>query len=260
LEAAVSIDPNWWASYFGEDWLLINSSFPPDRAVEEIDALVEYLGLSSDTRVLDLACGTGRHSIELARRRIPVLGLDYSEPSLERARQAAGAEGLEIQFVRGDMRALQFDAEFDVVINLFSAFGYFDDPADDERTIAGVARALRPGGRFALETINPYSLMSRFQPQGWSELPDGTVMVEERRLDLRRGRSEATWTLVHPDGSRSTLEHSIRLYTPVELEAMFRRKGMFLDALLDAREGTDLTQDAFRMLVIAAKDGDSPVE
>jgi len=256
----MSVGPNWWASFFGEDWLLISSPFPPERTAEETDALVEHLRLSPDTRVLDLACGAGRHSLELARRGIPVLGLDYSEPSLERARQAADAEGLEIEFVHGDMRALQFDDEFDVVVNLFSAFGYFDDAADDERTIAGVARALHPRGRFALETINPYALMTRFEPKGWTELPDGTVLIEERQLDLRRGRSKGTWTLIRPDGSRSTLDHTMRLYTPAELETMFVSTGMSLVALLDAREGTELTRESFRMLAIAAKDDGPSVE
>ena len=90
------------------------------------------------------------------------------------------------------MRRIEFDAEFDAVINMFTAFGYFADEAENRLVLERVAAALAPGGAFLLETINPVSVFPRFEARGWHELSDGTVMLEERFYDAARGRFETT--------------------------------------------------------------------
>jgi SAM-dependent methyltransferase len=152
------------------------------------------------------------------------------------------------------MRALSFKDEFDAVVNLGSSFGYADDPADDEKTLSGIARALRPGGRFALETINPYGLLGGFKAEDRSERPDGSSLIQERWVDIRRGRIETIWTIAGPDGSESKLESSLRLYTAPELEAMLLRAGLSLTALLNPRNGSELTRDSLRMMLISKRD------
>lgn len=247
------VAPDWSESFFGDEWLLIAAASPPSRIQQDVDVLVDRLDLHAKTRVLDLACGRGWHSLELARRRIPVVGLDFSEPSLVHARTSAAESGLDVTFLKGDMRALSFEAEFDAVVNLGSSFGYADDPGDDEKTLSGIARALREGGGFALETINPYALLGGFQPEDRSELRDGSILLQERRIDVRRGRIEDTWTIVRPDGSESTLESSMRLYTVPEIEAMLVRAGFSLTAVVNPRGG-ELTRDSIRMMLISTRD------
>jgi len=128
VESPLSVDPNWWKSFFGDDYLLITREARPrsESPAGMVDFLVERLELGPDKRVLDLACGHGRHALELARRGVPVVGLDYSEPALALARATVEAEGLEAESVHGDMRELPFaDESFDAVANFFTAFGYF---------------------------------------------------------------------------------------------------------------------------------------
>jgi SAM-dependent methyltransferase len=188
--------------------------------------VVERLALEPGARILDLACGHGRHALELARRGFRVTGLDLSEPSLAEARETAAAAGVKLELVHGDMRELPWEREFDAVLNLFTAFGYFADRADDERVLAQVERALRPGGSFLLDVVSLFVLARGFQPRHWEELDDGRTMLDDRTYDQLTGRSNVTWTFVGPGGARSELRHSLRIYTLPELHAMLASAGL----------------------------------
>ena len=261
MGAALTVDPRWWASFFDEDWLLIARQAPPERAAQMVDFAVEQLGLDEGTRVLDLACGHGRHSLELARRGIPVVGLDHSEPALALARAAALSEELAAEFVRGDMRDLPFgDGEFAAVINLFTSFGYFEDELDDERVLGEVARLLGPTGRFLLDTINAPWLFRNFRERMWRELEDEAVLLEEHSYDLVAGRNEARWTLIRPDGTRGELAHSLRIYTAPELVAMLSRAGLVHTATYGDFEAGECTPETHRLILVAAKEATTPVE
>ena len=181
------------------------------------------------------------------------MGLDYSEPSLAIARANAEAAGLDVEVVRGDMRELPFtDDSFTAVLNLFTAFGYFAEESDDERVLAEVARVLRPGGTLLLDLLSPPGLFPRYAERLWSELPGDTVFLQEHRYDAVRGRNEAHWTLIHPDGTRGVLEHSLRLYTLPELIPMLARAGLRFSAAFGDFEGADYDRESRRMIVVAA--------
>ena len=97
-----------------------------DVTAEEIDQIVTLLGLEKGAKILDLCCGIGRHSLELARRGYSIVGVDLTEEYLAKARKQAESEGLNIEFVRNDMRRFCQIESFDAVINMFTAFGYFE--------------------------------------------------------------------------------------------------------------------------------------
>ena len=218
-----------------------------------VDFAVEKPELDGGSRVLDLGCGTGRHTLELARRGIRAAGLDYSEPSLAVAREASAAEGLDVELVHGDMRELPFaDRSFDAVVNFFTAFGYFDDEADDERVLREVARVLRPGGRLLIDLLSPPGLFPRYADKLWARLPGDILFLQEHRYDAVSGRNEARWTLVHPDGRRSILEHSLRLYTLPELIVVMRRAGLDFAAAFGDFQGADYDRESRRMIVVAS--------
>jgi cyclopropane fatty-acyl-phospholipid synthase-like methyltransferase len=207
---------------------------------QQVEFIVDALGLGEGARVLDLACGRGRISIGLAKRGVRVTGLDLSPRSLELAQADADAAGVEIDFVRQDMRELDAEGEFDAVVNVFTSFGYFPTQAEDERVLANVARSLVPGGRFLLEMVNTIAIAKQFVEADWDELEDGTLWLQRRRYDQLTGRHEATWTFVRPDGSRSELRHSLRGYTPAELVAMLERAGLELDGSWGSWDGDEL--------------------
>jgi SAM-dependent methyltransferase len=247
-----AVDPRWYESFFGEDYLAV-APRDPERTAAEVDFVVEQLALEPGARVLDLACGHGRHALELARRGFRVSGLDLSEPSLTLARQTAAGEGLELELVHGDMRDPPWKDEFDAVLNLFTAFGYFAEEADDQRVLDAAARVLRPGGSLLLDVLSLFVLVRGFQPRGWQELDDGRVMLEERTYDQLSGRSSATWTLLAPGGERTELRHSLRVYTLPEVRAMLEQAGLEPLAAWGSWDGHDYGFESRRLIVHARK-------
>lgn len=244
----MSVDPRWYESFFETDeWLLLATSRDPARTAEEAAFVASRLPPGG--RVLDLACGTGRVSIPLAQQGFEVSGLDISDRVLEVAR----AEGPGLDFRRGDMRELPWEDEsFDGVINVWTAFGYFDTQAEDERVLAEVVRVLRPGGVFLLETVNQAKLIREFQHQGWQELANGTLMLENRTHDLATGRSQAFWTFVK-DGEKRELSFDHRLYTAAEYGELLRRAGFAEVEFLGGSDGSELTLTS-RLQIVARKD------
>jgi 2-polyprenyl-3-methyl-5-hydroxy-6-metoxy-1,4-benzoquinol methylase len=223
-----AVPDDWYAGFFEDDWLDYLALGDPARNDEQVEFLVERLGLDTGTRVLDLACGRGRIAIPLARRGCRVTGIDLSPRSLKLARRDADAAGVELKLIQADMRELAAVETFDVVLNLFSSFGYFADATDDDGVVAAVARALVPDGAFFIDTVNPLALARIFTPVEIEEFDDGTLLLERRSFDYLRGRIDANWLFVHRDGTRRLQRHSLRAYTPAELVAMFGRHGLEL--------------------------------
>jgi 2-polyprenyl-3-methyl-5-hydroxy-6-metoxy-1,4-benzoquinol methylase len=248
----VEVDPRWYEDFFDERYLAVAPN-DPDRTTREVDFVVEQLGLEPGAEVLDLACGHGRHSVELARRGLRVTGLDASEPSLARAREAAAEAGVEVEWVHADMREVDERDRYDAVVNSFTAFGYFEEEADDTRVVGSVARALKPGGAFLIDLINQAALLGGFRPQSWQELEDGTLFLEDREYDLRHGRTLAHWLFIRPDGSRAELRHSLRVYAYHELARLLADAGLEVDGAWGGFDGAELTRDTWRLIVRARR-------
>jgi len=247
-------DPDWFEGFFDADYLqFVADRYPPEATAAEVDGLVEALGLGPGSRVLDLACGHGRHSVELARRGCVVTGVDLSGPSLELASARAREAGVEVRFELEDMRRIGFEGEFDAAINMFTAFGYFED--DENRLVLErVAAALVPGGAFVIEIVNPVAVFARFEARGWHTLSDGTVMLEERAYDVPRGRFETCWTYVR-GGERRERRFSHRAYTAPELAAMASAAGLVVERMWGGLDGSELEMGSRRIVMLARKPG-----
>jgi 2-polyprenyl-3-methyl-5-hydroxy-6-metoxy-1,4-benzoquinol methylase len=235
------IPDDWFDGLFESEWLdYLALGQSPEWTEHTIAFLVEQLDLQEGTRVLDLACGRGRISIPLAQRGCRVTGLDLSPRSLEIARRDAEAAGVELELVHRDMRDLDAVAAYDVVLNLFTSFGYFQEDGENERVLHAVARALVPGGAFLIDTLNPITLAPRFKARDWSEHEGGVTLLERHAWDYLPGRVETTWTFVHPDGARNELRFSVRAYTAPELVAMLGGAGLDVDGAWGYWDGSEL--------------------
>ncbi len=224
------------------------------NAPPEIDGVVALLGLEKGARVLDLCCGIGRHSLELARRGFRVTGVDLMEAYLDRAGEEARKEGLEIEFVRQDMRTFRRAAAFDYTVNLFTSFGYFQDPGDDRMVLENVFDSLRPGGGFVIDLMGKEVLAERFQERDWSWLGDEEVLfLEERKLTGNWGWIENRWILLKGT-ERREFRISHRLYSAVELIALLTGCGFE-----DVRAYGDLSGEPYdhnaKRLVVVGKRG-----
>jgi ubiquinone/menaquinone biosynthesis C-methylase UbiE len=244
----------WYVCFFGHDYFqLYEEMLPPERAVQEAVHIVDRLALPTGSAILDLCCGHGRHSIELAKLGYRVTGLDLSEVFLERARRDAEAAGVDVRWVQSDMRHIPFEAEFDAVINMFTAFAYLETKAEDQKVLDGVNRALKPGGVFLIENVLRESIMRRFMPYEVSRLAGDIVATHEREFDLRTSRLNDRVTLFHPGGARTEYYTSMRFYTLTELEEMLNAAGLVVDGYWGGLDGGELHLDSFRLVVRAHK-------
>jgi SAM-dependent methyltransferase len=246
----VDVTAHWTDDFFDDPYTELHP-FPDAKHTDaEVEALVRLLP-AQPARLLDVACGQGRHAIRLAGRGYDVVGIDTSPEFLAMARASTDAD---IQFIEQDMRHLAFETEFDAALSLFSAWGYFDD-AQNQQVLARIAHALRPGGRFVMEVVHRDWLMTVFTAKDWIELGDGSFVVVERVFDPITGTNEVTHRWRTPTGEQRERQHQIRIYTATELDHMLRAVGLTPVAWHNGFSLQPFTTGSSRLLVVAERSG-----
>lgn len=235
----------WFEHWFGEEYLDL---YPhrDDRDAERAVALLETHGFVRRGQcVLDLACGAGRHAAALARRGARVVGLDLSLPLLLRAARRTG-----VPLVRADMRRLPLrEAAFQVVVNLFTSFGYFEQDEQHAAVLREVARVLARGGVFALDFLNAAAVRSALVP-----FEEGTVgdrlVAQERRLS---GDGRFVLKTIHlAEEGRSYMER-VRLFEREELERMLSTGGLEPCAAFGDYDGGPYSRSSPRLILVARR-------
>jgi len=236
----------WFEQWFGEAYLRLyphRDDEDAGAAVALLDGLVPLAG----RRVLDLACGPGRHAAQLVARGARVVGLDLSLPLLARARMRTHGT---VPMVRADMRQLPFGAgRFDVVVNLFTSFGYFADDAQHQGVITDAAALLRPGGAFVLDFFNAAAVREELVPREDRVVGSQHVVIQ-RRIDPA-GRHVIKEMQLLDDG-RSFVER-VRLYTGGELAALMRAAGLAVRHQFGDYDGSPFTDAAPRAILIGIR-------
>lgn len=243
--------PFWWRPHFDDK----SGLRPAALLKQQVDGLERFLQLEPRSRVLDLACGSGRQTLELARRGHRVLGIDPVEPALAEARQAARAERLNVHFMREDIRQIGYRSEFDAVVNLFTSFGYFPSERDDLRALESVQRALKPGGKLLLDVLNKEWLMRHFEPNFWEQGEDGrgAVVLDQISFNFETGRLDNHRTIVAKDGTRTPSFVSMRVYTLTEIKNLLDRAGLSYRQSWGGFDGGPYGMDTPRMIVLAER-------
>ena len=246
---------DWWASYFDDHYLLeYEPLFDLARDRQEVARLVDVLSLPVGARILDCPCGQGRHAHLLAEAGFEVDGLDYSSELLAHAKRRG--TGPNLRYTRGDMRSLpaKWTGKFDAVVNLFTSFGFFADPKDDERVIAGFARVLVPGGVLVWHGGSRDGVSAKFLSRDWWRTRNGTTITQQRSFDPLSGvlTIDSSWTGPGGKGERS---HRIRLYTATRLAELCAAHGLIVEAAYDDWSPRPLRRTSSEMLLVARKDG-----
>jgi len=243
---------DWWRNFFNEDYVDIYGTEDAKKSVLEVEGVISILKPKPGSRILDLCCGYGRHAIGLAAKGFNLTGFDFSPVLLRKARVDAAESGMRVDLIRGDMRSMPFRSAFDYVVNMLTAFAYFDDENDDQRVLDGVSSALVPGGELLLDTINRERVLSRFQKKSWEELDGGRYALDEREIDLLSSRISAR-TLVLGKDERTERRHSMRLYALTEMGRMTEKTGMSVASVYGHLDGREYKIDTPRMVIRARK-------
>ena len=199
-----------------------------------------------------MPCGQGRHAHLLAEQGFDVDGLDYSADLIARAKQRG--TGATLRYTRGDMRHMsaRWTGRFDAVLNLFTSFGFFMQPADDARVIREFARVLAPGGTLVWHGGSRDGVMARFLARDWWTTNDGTMVGHERTFDPLSGvlTIRSTWHGPETEGER---EHRIRLYTATRLAELCADAGLVVEQAFDGWRDRALRPSSSEMLLVARK-------
>jgi len=235
----------WFEQWFGEEYHALYPHRDDEdarRAVALIRSVVPW-GSGGGDRILDLACGPGRHAAELARWGGQVVGFDLSRAMLLRARERSRGA-----LVRGDMRALPFrDGSFTLAVNLFTSFGYFLNEDENRRVVNQVAAALAPGGHFVLDYLNAEHVRRTLKV---TEQANGRDVRVRRRID-GANRFVIKEIELRDEGRR--FEERVRLYGADELVALLTDAGLRVVARFGDYDGGPAGHDAPRVILVAAR-------
>ncbi len=242
---------NWWKSFFSDAWLEVQrETWTPEETKREADFIQHVLGFSAPAEILDVPCGEGRHAAEMASRGYRVTGADITLPLLEDARRRGAERGVPLNLELADMRDLPWENRFDGAFSFWGSLGYFDEEGNTA-FLHSLARALKPGGRWVLDTHIAETILPRFEDRAW-RYAGKTLVLEERSYDHQTSRIEVEWTFVK-EGRTETASSSMRIYTYQELCLLLEEVGL---ESLDAYGSLDresFAVGAERLLLLATR-------
>lgn len=224
------VRPDWWRSIFNSLYIKTDGDVVDDQSIthQEVDLFSEVLQLSPESMILDLCCGQGRHSLELARRGFKnVEGLDRSHYLIQKAKSLAKKEGLPVKFREGDARKLPYAPDtFDVVMILGNSFGYFETMQEDLRVLKEVFRVLKPWGRLLIDVTDGEHLRQHFQPRSWEWIDKKHFVCRERSLSVDNQCLISREVIAHVQkGVLADQFYMERLYTKDTLSELMRAAG-----------------------------------
>ena len=226
----------------------------------ECDFIEQEIDHDQNTRILDIGCGTGRHSIELAKRGYKVTGIDLSESQLTRAKEKASAQNLSINFERQDARKLNFGAEFDLVIMLCEGgFSLMETDEMNFQILRNASKALKPKGKLIFTTLNGlFPLFHSVQEFMDSATLEGNAQYSSNSFDLMTLRDRHTIQIEDDLGNTKELKCDERYYVPSEITWLLKTLDFKVIDIFGAKLGAfsrqdKLTTEDYEMLVIAEK-------
>lgn len=243
----------WFKSAFGRDYMELYAHRDEQEATDLADLLWRELQLPDGVRIFDCPCGSGRHARAFAARGGSVTGLDLSLDLLEEAAKLSAQPG--ISYVRGDIRHLPFrPGSFNLLTNLFSSFGYFEQEEANESALRGMGELLAQGGWLVMDFLNAELVSQGLQPQTTRVMPDGRQVLEQRWIEeLPHRRVNKRMLLLETTGETREYLESVRLYTRDELEDLLQRCGLSVEKRFGTYRGAEIAPDSPRVILFSRK-------
>jgi len=250
VEDHVQIPSDWWKTFFSGVVVDTCKVLPPELTRSEADFIAKALQVPPPARLLDVPCGAGRHTIELARRGYKLTGVDLSPECLKVAAGAAAEQHLEIAWRHGNMQELPAGTDFDGAFCFGNSFG-FGSEEEDQKFLAAVHGALRPGARFALDTKSAETIFPRFLARPWFEVGD-LKFLENQEYDPVRGRIDTEYTLIVGDRTEKRAG-SERLYIYRQIHQLLAAAGFGDIAAYGSLRGDPFRLGSERLLIVAVR-------
>jgi SAM-dependent methyltransferase len=231
--------------------------FPKERmeiAAETVEKVLGITGIRGGS-ALDLCCGPGRCSLPLASHGFAVTGVDRSKFFLDKARASARSAKLKIEWIQSDMRNFVREDAFNLVLSMFTSFGYFEDRDEDLLILNNIFRSLRPGGAFLMEVLGKEILARMLQDSSVSTLPDGTTLFEQRKIIDDWSRVVTDWNIIRKGKARK-FTIRLNLYSGQELREKLELAGFSNVKLMGTIDRAPYDSQAKRLIALAWKPTD----
>jgi len=222
---------------------------------EEVDFLIRELPLKMGSRILDLACGYGRHANMFAGFGYHVTGVDRNQDFLDIAMEDAVRKSVHVTYRCSDSRSYVAPSTYDCVVHLFSSFGYFSDE-ENEQVIHNIACSLNPDGMFCLDILNRDAFLKDY-PRFSVKEKENNLMIDRNQFDPISGRLYNS-RIIMRDGNRRDAPFFLRLYNPTEIIRILSENGLSLIKIVGDWTGKPFDEYSKRMIIIARKTGDNP--
>ena len=250
----------WYEELFENYAMKYDSELFVQGTIGECDFIENEIGYNKESRILDIGCGTGRHSIELAKRGYTVVGIDLSESQLKRAKEKASEQNLQIDFQKHDARNLPFMHEFDLIIMICEgAFSLMETDEMNFQILRNAANALLPKGKLIFTTLNGlFPLFHSVKDFLDSKTKEGNAKCDSLSFDLMTFRERSTVYVEDDLGNKKELQCNERYYAPSEITWLLKTLDFKTVDIYGAKLGAfsrndKLSTEDFEMLIIAEK-------
>jgi len=242
----------WWQDSFMARVLRPTfDNIPPKQTLAEVRFIIKALDLKKGDSLLDICCGFGRHLLPLAKKGLKATGVDICEDYLQEAEREAQKSNVRVNLICEDCRKIEFSNTFAGAINVFTSFGFFEKEADNFKVLKNAYDALKPGGRFLLQTINRDWIARNYARRGWGEVGDYRIL-EERELDFASSRINATLTFIGK-GEQVQKKRSLRIYCFHELREYFNKAGFQEITAYGGLDFSPVSFDSRELLIVGKK-------
>jgi len=243
----------WFEEWFSSKlYLELYQHRDVEDARQIINLLQRSIPINTRSKVLDIACGAGRHSLELARRGFEVTGFDLSEFLIGQAKKnlkSAKEKNLHVKFFIKDMRNFNYKNSFDIAVNIFTSFGYFEDDRENFRVIENVSRSLKKNGYFLFDFLNKSYLEKNIVPFSKNKIGQ-YVMKQKRRIENGFVKKEI---LIESKDKVMRFEEKLKLYSVVEFKNTFESYGLVIKKLFGDYYGNKFHESKSQRLIIIAQ-------
>lgn len=240
----------WFEDWFNtEEYLNVYRHRNEEDAKNLFDLIIKNVLLEKGSKVLDLACGAGRHSILFAKNNFNVTAVDISNNLLDVGRKTAEEFKLNINFVQSDLRKLNLNEKFHLIINLFTSFGYFETDDENGEVIKMASQHLVDNGYFVLYFFNIVYLRKNLIPISYDKIEDG-IIKQERVIESNRIVKNI---IITRRGIEKKFYESVRIFTKEELISFFKDNGLKIQFIYGDYLGNNFAEETSPRIIIIAK-------
>lgn len=258
----------WWSEkygFFGDFYMQGDDSIEgyhitqkqnlKQRTLTEVNGVIHLLNLKPRSKILDIPCGYGRHSIELAKRGFIVTGSELNAKHLSVAKREARKNPAKIKFIKENMININYDSEFDAVINMFYSFGFFEKYKDNFKVLQNFFKALKPSGQFLMHTdVNvPFVKNKKYKHDEIRTLTNGSALRIVDKYDQVTKRMNGFWILKDKNNKEVKKEYSVRVYTKDEFIDLCKKAGFKFCKAYSDWDKKPYSGNSEDMIIVATK-------